>query len=424
MKIPVRFRLIFMSFLAVFICYIDRVNISVAIIPMQEQFGWSDSQTGIIFSSFYMGYFFTMAIGGFLADRYGGKVVLGCGVLLWSLFTILTPVFSYNGLLALIFIRVLMGLGEGITFPSWHSLYARWIPFNERTRSVAITNSGISVGTIFGYAISAMIIASYSWEWVFYSFGLLGIIWFFFWNKGITSLPEDHPKIDEEELMLIKAEAPADTTAAKLPIKNLLTNLPFLAIAVSTFCNNWALFTFLSYLPKFINSPVSMGGLGIDLDSSVFILIILIPSIVSVLALITGGFMADSLIKSGYKVIKVRKIVNTIGFFGAASCLFMIPIQESYIGIIGLLCATNAFSGIGAGGFGVNHADLGPKYTGSLVGISGSIGMLAAIVSPLIAGIILDVTGSWTLIFHICTAVLVFGGIFYLFFASASEQFK
>jgi ACS family sodium-dependent inorganic phosphate cotransporter len=58
------------------------------------------------------------------------------------------------------------------------------------------------------------------------------------------------------------------------------------------------------------------------------------------------------------------------------------------------------------------------------VGISGSIGMLAAIVSPLIAGIILDVTGSWTLIFHICTAVLVFGGIFYLFFASASEQFK
>jgi cyanate permease len=50
--------------------------------------------------------------------------------------------------------------------------------------------------------------------------------------------------------------------------------------------------------------------------------------------------------------------------------------------------------------------------------------MLAAIISPLMAGIILDVTGSWTLIFHICSAVLVFGGIFYLFFASASEQFK
>ena len=69
-----------------------------------------------------------------------------------------------------------MGLGEGITFPSWHSLYARWIPFNERTRAIAITNSGISAGTVFGYIATAIIIAAYSWELVFYSFGMLGII--------------------------------------------------------------------------------------------------------------------------------------------------------------------------------------------------------------------------------------------------------
>ena len=80
-----------MSFLAVFICYIDRVNISVAIIPMQEQFGWSEAQTGIIFSIFYIGYVLTMILGGILADKYGGKTVLGAGVLLWSIFTMLTP---------------------------------------------------------------------------------------------------------------------------------------------------------------------------------------------------------------------------------------------------------------------------------------------------------------------------------------------
>ena len=111
-----------MSFLAVFICYIDRVNISVAIIPMQEQFGWSEAQTGIIFSIFYIGYVLTMILGGILADKYGGKTVLGVGVLLWSIFTMLTPFFAYNGFLALLFIRVLIGLGEGITFPSrWKS---------------------------------------------------------------------------------------------------------------------------------------------------------------------------------------------------------------------------------------------------------------------------------------------------------------
>ena len=76
-----------------------------------------------------------------------------------------------------------------------------------------------------------------------------------------------------------------------------------------------------------------------------------------------------------------------------------------------------------AGGFGVNHADLGPKYTGSLVGISGSIGMVAAILSPMIAGLVLEITNSWDVIFYICSAVLIFGGLFYLIFASASRQF-
>jgi ACS family sodium-dependent inorganic phosphate cotransporter len=412
-----------MSFLAVFICYIDRVNISVAIIPMQEQFGWSESQVGIIFSSFYLGYIFTMTIGGFLADRYGGKIVLGYGLLLWSLFTVLTPVFAYNGFFAILIIRVLMGLGEGVTFPSWHALYARWIPFEERTRSIAITNSGISVGTVFGYLVTTLIIASYSWEWVFYSFGMLGVIWFFFWQRDITSYPSDHKNISHKELELIIEKAPTNSSAPKISILRLLKNLPFLAITVATFCHNWALFTFLSYLPKFVNSPTSLGGLGISLDSRIFILLILIPSFFSVISLIAGGFLADNLIKKKYQVIKVRKAVNSIGFFGSAFCLFFIPFQESHLFIISLLCATNICTGIAAGGFGVNHADLGPKYTGALVGIAGSLGMTAAVIGPLVAGFILDLTNSWTLIFHICSYMLIFGGIFYLFFSSTDKQF-
>ncbi|MDA7857191.1 MFS transporter [Gammaproteobacteria bacterium] len=424
MQIPVRFRVIFMSFLAVFICYIDRVNISVAIIPMQEQFGWSESQVGIIFSSFYLGYIFTMTIGGFLADRYGGKLVLGYGLLLWSLFTVLTPAFAYNGFFAILTIRVLMGLGEGITFPSWHALYARWIPFEERTRSIAITNSGISVGTVFGYLVTSLIIASYSWEWVFYSFGMLGVIWFFFWQQNVTSYPSDHKDISSKELDFIIRKAPANSSAPKISILKVITNLPFLAITVATFCHNWALFIFLSYLPKFINSPESLGGLGIALDSSVFIFLILIPSFFSVVSLIAGGFLADSLIKKKYQVIKVRKVLNSIGFFGSACCLFLIPFQDSHFFIISLLCATNICTGIAAGGFGVNHADLGPRYTGTLVGISGSLGMIAAVIGPLAAGFILDITNSWELIFHICSYMLLFGGIFYLIFASTDKQFE
>ena len=423
MTMPIRFKVIFYSFLAVFICYIDRVNISVAIIPMQNQFGWSESQVGLILGSFYAGYMVSMTLGGYLADKYGGKKVLGYGLLLWSFFTVITPAFAYSGLWLLILIRVLMGLGEGITFPSWHAIYARWIPFKERTRSIAITNSGISVGTVFGYVVAAIIISRYSWEWVFYSFGILGIFWYFFWQRNVTSYPEDHKSISSEELDYIIKEAPSKETPPKIPLSKLIKNQPFLAIAIATFCNNWALYTFLSYLPRYVNDPLSTGGLGIELDSSIFIYLILIPSLVSVLALLFGGILADSLIKRGSKVITVRKTVNTIGFFGSSIFLILIPFQDTLINILVLLCLVNICSGISQGGFGVNHADLGPKYTGSLVGIAGSIGMIAAIFSPIVAGYVLEFSNSWNLIFYVCSGILVMGGLYYLIFASAEKQF-
>lgn len=424
MRIPYRFKVIFLSFIAVFICYIDRVNISVAIIPMQEQFGWSELQVGIVLGTFYVGYMISMTLGGYLADKYGGKKVLGYALIIWSLFTIITPFFAYSGLWWLIFIRILLGLGEGVTFPAWHSIYARWIPFNERTRAVGFTNSGIAAGTVFGYVVAAIIIANYSWEWVFYSFGLMGIFWYFFWQRIVTSYPEDNKNLSNNELQLIKAQAPSNSTPPSIPFLKLIKNWPFLAIAVATFCNNWALFTFISYLPKFINAPIADGGMGIDLGSSAFIYSLLMPSLVAMFSLILGGYISDSFIKKGYKVINVRKTVNSIGFFGSAIFLYLISLQDTLFNAIFLLCLIQLCTGICAGGFGVNHADLGPKYTGTLVGISGSIGMIAAIFSPMVAGLVLEVTSSWDVIFYICSGILVFGGLFYLKFGSADRQFS
>ena len=421
--IPERFKLVFMSFLAIFICYIDRVNISVAIIPMQKQFGWNEAQVGMVFSSFYFGYMFTMILGGYLADKYGGKYVLGFGVLAWSLFTFLTPIFAYQGFFAIFLIRVLLGLGEGVAFPSIHSLYARWIPFTERTRVIAITNSGISVGTVFGFALTTIIITMYSWELVFYLFGLLGIIWSFFWFKGFSSMPSENKKISDYELSKILNEAPSSENAKKVPFKNLISNLPFLAITVATFCNNWVLFTFISYMPKYVNSDISIGGLGISLESDTFLILIILPAVIGVISLLIGGFIVDTLIKQGLKVIVARKLFNSIGFFGAGVLIYLIPYQTSVEITLILLCLINFCIGMAAGGFGVNHADIGPNYTGNLFGIAGSIGMIAAVFSPLAAGFILENTNSWFLIFNISTIVLFFGGLFYLFFSSANKQF-
>ena len=407
--LPQRIQLIVYSTLAVIICYIDRVNISVAIIPMQEQFGWSDSQVGFIFSSFYIGYMLTMALGGYLSDKFGGKLVLGYGVVMWSIFTILTPLAAHNGFFALFIMRVLMGIGEGVTFPAWQSLYARWIPFKERTRAIAFTNSGISIGTIIGYIGTQMIIISLGWEWAFYIFGIIGLVWFIFWNRNISSYPAEHKKISSKELQYISENAPSSEPAKKIPLKDLLLNKPFLAIVAATFSNNWSLFVFLSFLPKFIDNE-----LGIDLESRIFVILIIIPSIISVLALNAGGFLADKMIRNGMKVVKVRKIVNSIGFFGSAFCLFLIPLFESISIIIILICITNLFTGAAAGGFGVNHADIGPNSTGTLVGVASTFGMIAGILGNAVSGLVLEITNSWTLIFYIAASLIVMGGLIYL----------
>ena len=414
-----RHKLIFLSTLAVIICYIDRVNISVAIIPMQEQFGWSESQVGLIFSSFYLGYMFTMAIGGYLSDKFGGKLVLGCGVVLWSIFTILTPFAAYNGFFALFIIRALMGVGEGVTFPAWHSLYARWIPFEERARAIAFTNSGIAIGTIIGYIGTQMIIIYKGWELAFYIFGVVGLLWFIFWYRLVSSYPSEHGSISAAELRFIKDNAPSSTSMQKIRLSQLFLNKPFIAIIAATFANNWSLFVFLSFLPKFIDNE-----LGIELESSTFVILIIIPSIISVIALNAGGYLADSLIKGGLRVVNVRKTLNSIGFFGSAICLFMIPFFESITMIMVLICITNLFTGAAAGGFGVNHADIGPSTTGTLVGIASTLGMIAGVVGNAVSGYVLDVTNSWTLVFHIAASLIVIGGLIYLFFASDQKQFE
>ena len=156
---------------------------------------------------------------------------------------------------------------------------------------------------------------------------------------------------------------PSKESAPSIPFFKLIKNMPFVAIAVATFCNNWSLYTFLSYLPKYVNAALNEGGMGVDLGSSTFVIAILIPCVVSIISLILGGYLADGLIKRGFAVIKVRKVVNSIGFFGSAICLYYISSVDSLLIAVILLCLINVCSGICSGGFGVNHADLGPKYT-------------------------------------------------------------
>ncbi|MGB0449621.1 MAG: ACS family MFS transporter [Porticoccaceae bacterium] len=415
-QIPQRYSLVSLSMLAVFICYIDRVNMSVAIIPMAEEFGWGPAMQGSVLSSFFVGYLLLQILGGTLADRFGGKIVLGLGVILWSLFTLLTPMAASIGLSILILNRILMGMGEAVTFPSIYALLARWVPVSERSRAMGLINSGIPLGTVFALVVTPMIVEAYGWTWAFYSFAILGFIWAVLWFRITASKPGQHPRISAQELAHIQSDGEPSKTESAPPILKLLKSPAILAIIVAHFCNNWSLFLLLTWLPTFINK-----GLGVDYASIGYFT--MVPFLVSFLFLNISGGIADRMIKNGMAVIKVRKIMQSISLGGMAAAMMVVGYAETVWIAVAIMTVGNAMGSAAMGGFVVNHMDIAPKYAGTLMGITNTMGAVPGIIGVYTAGLILEVTGSWAMVFQLAGAISLFGMLFYLRFASADKQF-
>src|SRR5271163_1018242 len=87
-----RYSIVALFFLATVLCYVDRVSISVAIIPLAHQFGYDSAAQGLVLSAVFWGYLWTQLIGGWMADRFGGHRVLAAGVAIWSIATFVTPI--------------------------------------------------------------------------------------------------------------------------------------------------------------------------------------------------------------------------------------------------------------------------------------------------------------------------------------------
>lgn len=410
-----RHRLVLLSFFAVFICYIDRVAISLAIIPMSDNLGWDVQTQTMVLSSFFVGYLLMQVGGGRLADRFGGKIVLGLGVLIWSAFTFVTPLAALASLPLLIMARIGMGLGEAVTFPAIYSLYSRWVPQNERSRAVALANSGIPSGTVFATIMTPIIAVSLGWEWAFYLFGSLGLLWWIAWQTTIARTPAAQPGITTAELDLIAAGTVASDAHEAAPWKRILSNRAVWAIIIAHFCNNWSLYVLLSWMPTYINK-----GLGVDYASVGWLT--MIPHLASFISLNVAGALADRMIASGRDVTFVRKLMQSIGFGGIIVSLMVVGYVDSVWAAITIMTIGNGLGAFVSGGFAVNHMDVAPRYAGTLMGITNTAGTIPGIIGVTVSGLILAATGSWTLVFQVTAAVTLFGLICYLLMASGQRQ--
>ena len=399
-----RHTVVLLCFLSTFICYIDRVNIAVAIIPMAKQFGWSDAEKGLVLSSFFVGYMVTQVLGGWLAQKWGGKAVLGFGVLWWSAFTMLTPLSAMTSFPVLIATRIAMGLGEGVAFPSVYHMFGRWVPARERSRAASFNLAAIPLGTLTAIIVTPFLAIKFGWPSVFYVFGSIGLVWFFFWYFLVTDKPAIDTRMGESERALFRQEAEQGGSDGSkgIPWRELLSKKPVWAIIIAHFCNNWGLYVLLSWLPSYFSSQ-----LGIGLRS---VWIYVAPPWVA--AFIMGnivGVLADRLIAKGWTVTRVRRFMQLIGSAGPALALVALAsVQDANTAVI-LLTLAMALSSFSFAGFASNHLDIAPRHAGIIFGISNTAGTLPGIIGVALTGLLVQTTGSYASAFYLTACMYALG---------------
>ena len=173
-----RWSMIFSLFCAFVLCNLDKVNMSVAIVPMAQSFGWTSVEKGLVQSAFFWGYAFTQIPGGYLAQKFGGRFVLFAGVMLWSFGTLIAPACANFSFTALLVSRFLVGLGEGVAPSAATGVLAKGVPGSQRSAATTATFGGLDVGSLSGLIVAPPIILFLGgWPAVFYLFGALGFIW-------------------------------------------------------------------------------------------------------------------------------------------------------------------------------------------------------------------------------------------------------
>ncbi|KAF9598811.1 hypothetical protein IFM89_031479 [Coptis chinensis] len=412
-QFPKRWVIVVLCFTAFLLCNMDRVNMSIAILPMSAEFNWSPTTVGLIQSSFFWGYLLTQVAGGIWADTVGGKFVLGFAVIWWSIATALTPIAARLGLPFLLVVRAFMGIGEGVAMPAMNNILSKWIPVSERSRSLALVYSGMYLGSVTGLAFSPFLIHKFGWPSVFYSFGSLGTVWFAIWLSKAHSSPLEDPQLSSDEKKLIVGGNDAMEPVKEIPWKLILSKPPVWALISCHFCHNWGTFILLTWMPTYYNQVLKF-----NLTESG--LLCVLPWLTMAVSANVGGWIADTLVSNGVPVTRVRKIMQTIGFLGPAFFLTQLShVHSPGMAVLCMACSqgTDAFS---QSGLYSNHQDIGPRYAGVLLGLSNTAGVLAGVFGTAATGYILQ-HGSWDDVFKVSVGLYLVGTVIWNLFATGEK---
>ena len=399
-----------LTFVGAIIAYTDRVNISVAAVAMKEDFGWTQTEKGLVLSAFFVGYLSFMFIAGLLSARYGGKRVLGCSVLAWSIVTLLTPAAAALSIAALIAARIGMGVGEAAMFPAAYDLFGRWVPEGERSRAAGRVLSGTAIGMVVGLMASGWLIGRYGWPMAFYAFGVCGLVWVILWHRTVENDPAEDSRLGAEERALLVRPRQTRDAAEHVPMRRLLFHRSVAAVVVAHFATTWSLYVLLSWLPSYFRDEQRLSVAYAGVYSAA-------PWLAHFAAANLAAILSDHMIRRGIGIAVTRKLMQSVGLVGSALFLVALHGVPSPAAALVLLCAAAAALACSYSGYAAGILDIAPRHGAVLFGFSNTFAAIPGIVGVAATGWLVDGTGTYSAAFALTAAVsrvsaLTFGLLF------------
>lgn len=368
---------------AVFINYVDRGNLATAGPLLKTELKLSNTAFGLLISAFFWVYAPAQLLAGWAAQRFCAYRVLAAGIALWAAATVATG--FAGGFLALLVLRLLLGLGEAAMFPCASKLITDHVPPECYGQANSATALGLSIGPAFGTYVGGLMMAHYGWRPSFIVFGALSLLWLLPWLRLRRDTARPHAAL-----------APAPS------LLGIARRRPAIATALGHFCVNYSFYFMLAWLPVYL---VKVHGYSIEGMAAVGGLLYLVEAVSALLF----GYLPDRWIAAGASTNLARKVMMTGGTLINATALVAAAFGDARVAL-GALFVTKVFGGMtGSNIYATGQTLAGPAAAGKWIGLQNAVGNIAGIVAPLLAGWLLDRNGDFTAAFLVAAAISLAG---------------
>ncbi|XP_072948721.1 putative inorganic phosphate cotransporter [Epargyreus clarus] len=391
--------------------------------PPFPKFKWDKKTQDTIQSSFFWGYMALQIPAGQLVHRFGSRYLLSGALLFNCVLSILLPWAAYYGGWALISVcRVAQGLSQACILPGIHTFLGKWSPVEERGRLSALIFGGQAIGTVLGIPITGFIASSsLGWPGIFRFYGVLsGITGAFVWWL-CADTPSEHKSISEAERRYIEEKLGQRPGKKQRPVPwgKILRCRGVYAIVVAHIGTTWGQLTLYSEVPAFMDKVM---GVNIRTNG----LLTALPFLVMWFSNFFFSWLVDMfIVKNILSVTNTRKFANTLGSVPAAIGLIALAYapKEIYIveTILIIICCFKISTQVG---FQINHIDISPNYSGTLMSISNFASNSCASLAPLVAGFILtDVSDEilWRKVFFVAAGLYLFTNLVYVILGTSTK---